>query len=169
MFVANAILELVADEIVLQLLSNELAKADYRNRGWILDGYPRTETQAHDLDVLLAKIRQQIDFVFYIKVDKQAIVDRVKDRWVHLASGRTYNLQYKPPKVPGLDDVTGEPLVQREDDKPATVLARLTEYEERTAPLIELYKKRGILHIIDSPTSDVGYTAMKQFLEKQTK
>jgi adenylate kinase len=155
--------ELVADDLMLDLVNN--AVASHTNpKGWLLDGFPRTTAQARMLKTLLDQIAKPITGVLYINVDKNVIADRLKDRYIHPGSGRTYNLQYNPPKVAGKDDVTGEPLVQREDDKPETVLSRLTVYEEKTRPVLDYYAQTGLLHTIDSPNSDVGYERIKELM-----
>lgn len=120
------------------------------------------------MDNFLARISQPLTVVLYIKVDKNIIVDRLKDRLVHLPSGRTYNLQYNPPKVKGKDDITGEDLVQREDDKPETIMKRLVTYEESTKPLLDYYRSQKLLVEIPSPNSDVGYENIKKVLSKYT-
>lgn len=157
--------ELVADDLMLDLVNN--AVASHTNpKGWLLDGFPRTTAQARMLQTLLDQIAKPITGVLYINVDKNVIADRLKDRYIHPGSGRTYNLQYNPPKVAGKDDVTGEPLVQREDDKPETVLSRLTVYEEKTRPVLDYYAQTGLLHTIDSPNSDVGYERIKKLMDQ---
>eukprot|EP01090_Pellita_catalonica_P018939 TRINITY_DN6277_c0_g1_i1.p1 TRINITY_DN6277_c0_g1~~TRINITY_DN6277_c0_g1_i1.p1 ORF type:complete len:109 (-),score=14.40 TRINITY_DN6277_c0_g1_i1:25-351(-) len=103
--------------------------------------------------------------VFDIDVEPDVIVDRLADRRVHPDSGRTYHLKYKPPLVEGKDDITGEDLVQRDDDKPDTILARLATFDEETKPLLDYYEHQGILHKIPSPNSDVGYAKIKQILK----
>lgn len=97
---------------------------------------------------------QPIDLVVNLNVPFDVIVDRVKGRWVHVPSGRVYNLEFNAPKVPGKDDVTGEDLIQRDDDKPEVVRKRLEEYEKMTMPVIDFYKKIGILQEFKGKTSD---------------
>lgn len=84
----------------------------------------------------------------------QVIIDRVKGRWIHLASGRVYNEDFNAPKTAGIDDVTGEPLTQRSDDKPDVVLKRLEQYQQQTQPVIDFYRKKGILFDFEGQTSD---------------
>jgi nucleoside-triphosphate--adenylate kinase len=90
------------------------------------------------------------------------------DSWIHPASGRIYSYSYKPPKKEGLDDVTGEPLIQRDDDKPESVRARLASYEEVTAPLVDYYKEKGVLETFQGTMSDVIYPEVKQWLRART-
>jgi len=160
--------ELVADDIILKLVKDAFVSCD-NPKGWLLDGFPRTTTQAKLLTSLLDEIQQPMTGVLYIDVDKNAIVDRLKDRYVHPRSGRTYNLHYNPPKVPGKDDITGEDLIQREDDKPETVLARLKIFEEMTLPVLSYYSEAGLLHTVDSPNSDIGYERIKEVIRRLSK
>ncbi|MBI42990.1 adenylate kinase [uncultured Marinobacter sp.] len=126
---------LVSDDIIIALIEERIQQPDCRN-GFLLDGFPRTIPQAKALkDQGIA-----IDYVVEIAVDDEEIVNRLSGRRVHEGSGRIYHVKYDPPKVPGKDDETGEPLVQREDDKEETVRKRLQVYHEQTAPLIDFYR-----------------------------
>ncbi len=126
---------LVSDEIIIGLIKERIQQADCAN-GFLLDGFPRTIPQAEALkDQGIA-----IDYVVEIAVDDEEIVGRLSGRRVHEASGRTYHVKYDPPKVEGKDDETGEPLVQREDDKEATIRKRLEIYHNQTAPLVGYYQ-----------------------------
>ncbi|HEX9275006.1 MAG TPA: adenylate kinase [Casimicrobiaceae bacterium] len=127
---------LVSDEIIVGLVNDRLREPDCRN-GYLFDGFPRTIPQADALrDAGVA-----LDYVLEIDVPDAAIVERMSGRRIHPASGRTYHVKYNPPKVPDRDDVTGEPLIQREDDREETVRKRLAVYHEQTEPLIAYYKK----------------------------
>ncbi|NXJ03342.1 KAD4 kinase, partial [Odontophorus gujanensis] len=112
-----------------------------RGRLWIAGGFPRTLGQAEALDRIC-----ELDVVISLHIPFETLKDRLSARWIHPASGRVYNMEFNPPHVHGIDDVTGEPLVQREDDKPEAVTARLRKYKDAAKPVIELYKSRGILH-----------------------
>lgn len=127
---------LVSDEIIGSLLEERLSNDDCAN-GYLLDGVPRTLGQASILE------RMGIEFtnVIEIKVDDEVIVNRMSGRRVHPQSGRNYHIDFNPPKKEGIDDLTNEPLIQREDDKPETVLKRLDVYHEETKPLSDFYKK----------------------------
>lgn len=125
---------LVSDEIILGLVEERIKQADCKN-GFLFDGFPRTIPQAD----ALKERGVPVDAVVEIDVDDSEIVKRMSGRRAHLASGRTYHIIYNPPKVEGKDDVTGEDLVQRDDDKEETVLKRLEVYHEQTEPLIEYY------------------------------
>jgi len=147
----------------LDLVKKQLSQM--HNKGWLLDGYPRTTTQAKQLDEFLASINQPVDAALYIDVDANIIADRLKDRRVHLASGRTYHLVWHPPKSPDRDDVTGEAIERRPDDEPETVIARIQKFEEKIQPLLEYYKHRSVLRVITSPNSDIGYQNMQVLVQ----
>src|SRR5437764_6626011 len=128
--------QLVSDDIIIGLVKERLKAPDCAN-GYLFDGFPRTIPQAQamkDADV-------PIEYVLEIDVPDEAIIERMSGRRVHLASGRTYHVQFNPPKVEGKDDVTGEELIQRDDDKEETVRKRLAVYHEQTEPLIAYYVK----------------------------
>lgn len=127
--------QLVSDDIILGLVKERILKADCKN-GFLFDGFPRTIAQAQ----ALIDENISIDCVVEIQVPDEKIVNRMSGRRVHLASGRTYHIVYNPPKVEGLDDVTGEPLTIRKDDEEATVRSRLDVYHKQTEPLIAFYK-----------------------------
>ncbi|WP_048438559.1 adenylate kinase [Caenimonas sp. SL110] len=125
---------LVSDEIIIGLVKERLAQPDCA-KGFLFDGFPRTLPQA---DAMKAA-GVNLDYVLEIDVPFDAIVERMSGRRSHVASGRTYHVKFNPPKVAGLDDVTGEPLVQRKDDEEETVKKRLEVYAAQTRPLVEYY------------------------------
>ena len=125
---------LVSDEVIVGLVEERISRDDC-NRGFLFDGFPRTIPQAQ----ALVERNINIDAVVEIHVPDQDIVDRMSGRRMHPGSGRNYHIIYNPPKVEGKDDLTNEDLVQREDDKPATVKDRLQVYSDQTLPLIEFY------------------------------
>jgi adenylate kinase len=125
---------LVSDEIIIALVGERLKHLDCLN-GYLFDGFPRTIPQA---DAMKAA-NVALDYVLEIDVPDESIVERMSGRRVHVASGRTYHVKYNPPKVEGRDDVTGEPLIQREDDKEDTVKKRLAIYHQQTEPLVGYY------------------------------
>ncbi|MBS3803081.1 MAG: adenylate kinase [Oleiphilaceae bacterium] len=127
---------LVSDDIIIALIEERIKQDDCRN-GFLLDGFPRTIPQAE----ALSKQGIHIDYVIEIAVDDEEIVRRLSGRRVHEPSGRTYHEKYDPPKVPGKDDDTGEPLVQRSDDSEETVRKRLKIYHDQTAPLVDYYQE----------------------------
>ena len=132
--------QLVSDDIILGLVKERIAQADCE-KGFLLDGFPRTLAQADGLKA----IGVDIDSVLEFQVADDVIVERMSGRRAHLASGRTYHVVYNPPKVEGKDDVTGEDLVVRDDDKEETVRARLEVYHTQTAPLITYYQNEAKL------------------------
>jgi adenylate kinase len=127
---------LVSDDIIIGLVKERLAQPDCA-RGFLFDGFPRTIPQADAMKAAGVKL----DVVLEIDVPETAIIERMSGRRVHVASGRTYHVKYNPPQVEGRDDVTGEPLIQRDDDKEETVRKRLEVYREQTRPLIDYYAR----------------------------
>ncbi|HRC38645.1 MAG TPA: adenylate kinase [Rubrivivax sp.] len=125
---------LVSDDIIIGLVKERLTQPDCAS-GFLFDGFPRTLPQADAMKAAGVKI----DVVLEIDVPEEAIIERMSGRRVHLASGRTYHVKYNPPKVAGRDDATGEPLIQRDDDKEDTVRKRLQIYRDQTRPLIDYY------------------------------
>ncbi len=129
---------LVSDQIILGLITERVAEPDCEN-GFLFDGFPRTIPQAEGLD----DIGVGIDYVVEIRVDDEEIVKRMSGRRVHAASGRTYHIEFNPPKNEGKDDNTGEDLIQRDDDQEETVRKRLDIYHQQTEPLIEYYSSKN--------------------------
>lgn len=127
---------LVPDELIIGLVKERIAQDDCKN-GFLFDGFPRTIPQAEAL--FAAGV--EIDHVLEISVDDEEIVQRLSGRRVHPDSGRIYHIAHNPPKQPGIDDVTGEPLIQREDDKEQTIRKRLAVYHEQTEPLVSYYQQ----------------------------
>lgn len=127
--------DLVSDDITLGLVKERVKQADCEN-GFLFDGFPRTIAQAESLK----NENVALDAVIEIDVDHETIIKRMSGRRVHETSGRSYHIEFNPPKVAGVDDKTGEPLVQREDDREDTVRYRLNVYEEQTAPLKKFYQ-----------------------------
>lgn len=127
---------LVSDEIIIGIVKERIAQDDCAN-GFLFDGFPRTIPQAEALQAAGVAI----DNVLEIAVDDEEIVDRMSGRRVHEASGRVYHVKYNPPKQEGFDDVTGDALVQREDDQEETVRTRLEVYHEQTKPLVGFYQQ----------------------------
>ena len=125
---------LVSDDIIIALVKERLKEPDCAN-GYLFDGFPRTIPQAQ----AMRDSNVAIDYVLEIDVPDAAIVERMGGRRVHVASGRTYHVRYNPPKVAGRDDATGEPLIQRDDDREETVLKRLAVYQDQTRPLVAYY------------------------------
>ena len=128
---------LVPDEITIKMVENRLSESD-ANDGYILDGFPRTIAQADALASM-----SDVDYVVNFVIERETILKRLSGRRVCKSTGRTYHILYNPPKVEGIDDETGEPLIQRDDDKEEAILNRLDVYEKSTAPLIDYYVIEG--------------------------
>lgn len=127
---------LVSDDIIIELVRERLREPDCAN-GYLFDGFPRTIPQAE----AMKSAGVPIDYVLEIDVPDSAIIERMSGRRVHVASGRTYHVRFNPPKVAGKDDVTGEDLIQRDDDKEETVRKRLAVYHAQTEPLVDYYNR----------------------------
>ena len=131
------------------MLVQRISKDDCNN-GFILDGFPRNIEQAKSLD----QAGVSIDLVIYLKILEEQIIERMSGRRIHLASGRSYHTTFNPPKVDGKDDLTGEDLIQRSDDKPDVTRKRLEVYFNETEPMLDFYKNRDIqFHEIDASES----------------
>jgi len=150
--------DLVPDQVMVGLISSELKKLG--EKPWLLDGFPRTVAQAEALQK-----ETPVNVVVNLCVPFETIIDRVKDRWIHPASGRVYNLVFNPPKVEGKDDETGEPLVQRDDDKPESVRNRLQIFQNSTEPVLEFYRKMGICQDFHGTESKKIYPHVDTYLK----
>ena len=130
--------DLVPDSLIIDLIKERIAHSDCKT-GFLFDGFPRTLAQAQALDA------QQItvEYVIELLVPDQVIVERIVGRRIHAPSGRTYHIKYHPPKQPDIDDVSGEALIQRADDKPNVVTQRLQNYHSQTIPLVDYYRRRA--------------------------
>ena len=131
--------QLVPDDVIIDLVTERLKQLDCK-AGYLFDGFPRTIPQAE----ALKKVGCAIDYVLEIDVPDEEIITRMSGRRVHPGSGRVYHVKFNPPRVEGKDDVTGEPLVQRDDDREETVRRRLEVYRRQTRPLIEHYRNQPV-------------------------
>ncbi len=141
--------ELVPDEVVIGLVKERLAQPDIRERGFLLDGFPRTVAQAEALDRLLEELGMPLEAVLNLRVDPELLARRLTLRRSCPACGAVYHLENRPPKVEGVCDICGGALVQRPDDAEETVRNRLAVYSRQTEPLIAYYTGRGLLVEID--------------------
>eukprot|EP01057_Protomagalhaensia_wolfi_P006118 Protomagalhaensia_wolfi_Nauph_80__6117@NODE_87_length_3843_cov_136_166404_g66_i0_p3_GENE_NODE_87_length_3843_cov_136_166404_g66_i0NODE_87_length_3843_cov_136_166404_g66_i0_p3_ORF_typecomplete_len193_score24_36ADK/PF00406_22/2_1e39ADK_lid/PF05191_14/8e19AAA_17/PF13207_6/3_7e11AAA_33/PF13671_6/0_05AAA_31/PF13614_6/0_29AAA_18/PF13238_6/0_23GlgS/PF08971_11/0_43_NODE_87_length_3843_cov_136_166404_g66_i021892767 len=152
--------ELVPDSIVLSIVKDRLSALNMSKefKGFILDGFPRTVAQAEGLDQIMAELGSTLDAVIYFDCPPNILQERICGRRIHPASGRTYHVTYRPPKEPGKDDITGEPLIHRTDDQRDTFETRYNLYLKTTAPLIHYYNQRQILYTIPAgePTDKVN-------------
>jgi len=140
--------KLVPDEVVNGIVDEALARPEAQ-RGFLLDGFPRTVAQATALDEMLARRGRKIDYVISLDVPVDVLVDRLSGRLNCPTDGSTYHLRTNPPRRPGLCDKDATPLVQRPDDQPDAVRRRLAEYQNKTALLTDYYKPRGVLRTIE--------------------
>ncbi len=139
---------LVPDELTCDLVMDRIQQDDCKN-GFVLDGFPRTIPQAEALDQALNKIGQKMDFAVDVDVPDENIVNRMGGRRACLSCGATYHVEFNPTKAEGICDACGAETVLRDDDKPETVQKRLGVYHDQTQPLIDYYKKQGILKSVD--------------------
>ncbi|KAK9363962.1 adenylate kinase-domain-containing protein [Lipomyces starkeyi] len=158
--------KLVPDDLMTKVVASELRRRCWLSpsTSWLLDGFPRTHAQAEMLDAQeLEPAKAGMNLVVELQVSEDAMLDRIANRLVHVPSGRVYNLTYNPPKVPGRDDITGEPLSRRPDDDPAVFRKRLKEYRASTEPLVEYYRKSGdVLWSVAGETSDVIFEQLER-------
>jgi len=154
---------LVPSDVLIPVIHSDIKStlSSPTTTGLLLDGFPRSIEQAESLESV-----SNPDVAIQLDVPFQTIVDRIKSRWVHAPSGRVYNLEFNPPKSPGKDDVTGEPLMQREDDKPAVVMERLRVYEGVMNPILDYYKSKNVLQIFSGTESNVIYPEVNKFLQQ---
>lgn len=139
---------LVPDEVTIGMLLDRIHQDDCE-KGYVLDGFPRTIPQAESLTKALKEMGESIDYAIDVDVPDENIVNRMSGRRACLKCGATYHVAFAPPKQEGVCDVCGSELVLRDDDKPETVQKRLSVYHEQTQPLIDYYKKAGVLHSVD--------------------
>ena len=139
---------LVPDELVVDLVVDRVGQDDCKN-GYVLDGFPRTIPQAEALDAALEKLGEKMDYAINVDVPDENIISRMGGRRACVGCGATYHVAYNPPKTENICDSCGEKLILRDDDKPETVKKRLDVYHEQTQPLIDYYKKAGILRDVD--------------------
>ena len=139
---------LVPDELVVDLVVDRVQQEDCKN-GYVLDGFPRTIPQAESLDAALEKLGEKIDYAVNVEVPDENIINRMGGRRACVGCGATYHVVYNTTKVEGVCDACGEKLILRDDDKPETVQKRLAVYHDQTQPLIDYYKKSGVLRDVD--------------------
>lgn len=154
--------KLLPDVYITRCILGELEQV--KASSWLLDGFPRTLEQANDLWQA-----ENIDSVINLDVPFEVIIDRLRSRWVHLPSGRVYNIGFNDPKIAGKDDVTGETLSQRPDDNPVAVRKRLEIYDACTRPLNEFFHKKGVLVTFTGKTTDEIWPSVKRYLEERIK
>ncbi|KAF4591519.1 adenylate kinase [Ophiocordyceps camponoti-floridani] len=141
---------LVSDDIVIGMIREELDNNKQCRGGFILDGFPRTVTQAEGLDQMLKERSQRLQHAVELQIDDSLLVARITGRLIHPASGRSYHSSFNPPREPMKDDITGEPLIQRSDDTAVALKKRLETYHKQTAPVVDYYRKTGIWKGVDA-------------------
>jgi adenylate kinase len=159
--------DLVPDELIMGIMENRLQEDDCKN-GYLLDGFPRTIPQAEALKVLLEKIGEKLDMVVNIDVPRDVILDRLTTRRTceNPKCQAIYNVKSNPPKVEGICDKCGSPVVQRADETEEAISHRLDTYNEKTAPLVGFYEKEGLLMTVSATSSDAVIDAIKEKLGK---
>jgi len=151
--------DLVPDEVITELVLGHVGKLP-AGEHWLLDGFPRTAVQAQSLDEAF-----DVNLVINLDVPEAEILSRLSNRRVHVGSGRTYHLVWNPPKNEGVDDETGEPLLQRPDDTEEAISERMRKYRELTEPLIAHYSEKGVLKTFTGTESDVIYPVMEAYVK----
>jgi adenylate kinase len=144
--------ELVPDDVTIAMVKDRISRPDCQD-GALLDGFPRTPAQAEALGAMLASLGSQVSSVPYIYVPAEILIERLGGRWTCPSCGYVYHEKYNPPKIAGKCDKDGSDLIQREDDKAATVERRIKVYTEQTAPLIEYYRQKDLLVEVDGTQS----------------
>ncbi len=157
--------DLVSDELIMGIMRDRLKEDDCKN-GYLLDGFPRTIPQAEALKELLADMGEELDAVVNIDVPRDVILDRLTTRRTCTKCGEIYNVKSNPPKVEGICDKCGGPVVQRDDETEEAISNRLDVYNEKTAPLAGFYEKEGLLLTVQATSSDAVIDAIKEKLGK---
>lgn len=158
--------ELVPDDVTIAMIRDRISRPDCKS-GAILDGFPRTPAQADALQKMLAEFDGDVDIVPFIKADDEILIGRLSGRWTCRANGHVFHQKFNPPQEPGVCDLDGSELYQRDDDKVETVKRRIQVYMEQTSPLIDYYRDRGkLVEINGAQPIDQVTAALMKALEK---
>jgi adenylate kinase len=157
--------DLVSDDLIMGIMEERL-KEDDCQAGYLLDGFPRTIPQAEALKVLLEKMGEKLDFAVEIDVPREVILDRLTTRRTCSSCGEIYNVKSNPPKVEGVCNKCGGPVVQRDDETEEAISNRLNVYNAQTAPLVDFYRNEGMLLSVQATSSDAVINAIKEKLGK---
>jgi adenylate kinase len=157
--------DLVSDDLIMGIMEERL-KQDDCQAGYLLDGFPRTIPQAEALKVLLEKMGEKLDFAVEIDVPREVILDRLTTRRTCSSCGEIYNVKSNPPKVEGVCNKCGGPVVQRDDETEEAISNRLNVYNAQTAPLVDFYRNEGMLLSVQATSSDAVINAIKEKLGK---
>jgi len=141
--------ELVPDAVMIAIMAERLRRPDAGD-GFVLDGFPRTLPQAEALEETLRRLGRRVDRVVDFHVSEEMLIRRLGGRWVCQAAGHIYHLEFKPPRQPGVCDIDGSPLLQREDDRPETIRRRMEVYRAQTAPVLDYYRARSVYAALDA-------------------
>ncbi|KAK7035853.1 adenylate kinase [Favolaschia claudopus] len=144
---------LVSDDIMVNMIKDQLENNKDCKNGFVLDGFPRTVPQAQKLDGMLEARKEHLNSVVQMQIDDQLLISRITGRLIHPASGRTYHREFHPPKKSMVDDITGEPLIQRSDDNVDTLTKRLKAFHSQTGPVVDYYRTKGLWHGVDAAQS----------------
>lgn len=158
--------ELVPDDVTVAMIKERFSRPDCA-QGAILDGFPRTPAQAGDLEEMLKSLGGRVNLVPFITAPSEILVERLAGRWTCRQNGHVFHEKFNPPAKPGICDIDGSELYQREDDKAETVIRRIEVYQKQTAPLIEYYRERGLLYQVNGtePIEKVTGQLMKKYQE----
>jgi adenylate kinase len=150
--------DLVPDELIVGIIAERIDSEEARE-GFILDGFPRTTPQAEALDVNLGELGREVSSVLLISVSDDEVIRRLGGRRTCEAEGHVYHVEFNPPKVEGVCDIDGSPLIVRDDDKPDVIRKRLATYHEKTEPLVAYYESKGVLERVDGAREPAEVTA----------
>jgi adenylate kinase len=150
--------DLVPDELIVGIIAERIDSEEARE-GFILDGFPRTTPQAEALDAKLGELGREVSSVLLISVSDDEVIRRLGGRRTCEAEGHVYHVEFNPPKVEGVCDIDGSPLIVRDDDKPDVIRKRLATYHEKTEPLVAYYESKGVLERVDGAREPAEVTA----------